>query len=84
MDNPGAPPAPTPAVASTSTAVPVLELATDADLGCGYKGEFREPGRGYIGTLEVYTKEKPLGFIRDTLPKKTQGGSGRRLQSVTF
>ena len=56
MDSPGAPPTP------TSRAVPVLELTTDADLGCHYKGEFGAPGEGYGGTLELYTHDNPVGY----------------------
>ena len=49
MNTHGTPPPPTLEIPSTSKAVPLLELATDVDLGCQYKGEFGEPGRGYIG-----------------------------------
>ena len=58
---------------TTSKAVPLLELATEVDLGCQYTGEFGEPGRGYIGTFEVYTKDSPVGYYQGYLAKKDSG-----------
>ena len=58
---------------STSKAVPLLELATEVDLGCQYTGEFGKPGKGYIGTFEVYTKDNPVGHYQGYLAKKDSG-----------
>ena len=35
-----------------------------------YTGEFGEPERGYIGTLDVYTIENPVGFYQGYMAKK--------------
>ena len=58
---------------STSKAVPLLELATELDLGCQYTGEFGKPGKGYIGTFEVYTTNNPVGHYQGYLATKDSG-----------
>ena len=72
-------------VETKTSTVSLLELATEfkllngLDLGCQYTGEFGKPGKGYIGTFEVYTKDNPLGHYQGYLAKKDSGEHWREI-----